>query len=430
MVAGLMIAAISLGIVVWVISAAQDIVPPDTSDLELDCREVPESDNACSVWLLIPNALQLPDQFSALVKETSSEDMPSLDLGELLNDNARVFEMIREGLARPMCQIPRAESIDSEMPYLSPWLNASHLLTLKIRDHRSWGEQEAALDTALMQIEFTDRITRNAEGLISFLLGSTMLREGLAQTRNIIQSGDCSPQQLRSVLGVLSAPTPTITGLQRAIKVEYRCLQASIVDLVLHAIQLAPDPDSQAAKRLGWLTRRSYLFQPNRTLRELADLYRTMMANASKPLSQIIPLEELGAFKAVNEHRFMTVLQPNAVGKLLVTLLTPAADNILIRKCQTEADRSATTIIAYLHLYHQQFHDLPATLVELDQVGLRMVPIDPFDGQPFRYKRGSKMIYSVGSNLTDEGGSTESMEAPASCDTVDLVYSLGTMLDP
>jgi len=32
------------------------------------------------------------------------------------------------------------------------------------------------------------------------------------------------------------------------------------------------------------------------------------------------------------------------------------------------------------------------------------VPLDDYDGQPFRYSRGNKLLYSVGENFQDNGG--------------------------
>ena len=48
---------------------------------------------------------------------------------------------------------------------------------------------------------------------------------------------------------------------------------------------------------------------------------------------------------------------------------------------------------------------------------------DPFDGKPFRYALAKGLVYSVGENLTDDGGSAESTE-PGKTRPKDLVYAL------
>ncbi len=49
---------------------------------------------------------------------------------------------------------------------------------------------------------------------------------------------------------------------------------------------------------------------------------------------------------------------------------------------------------------------LPETLGELVPEYLDDVPRDDFDGEPLRYDRDKKVVYSVGEDLTDDGGFT------------------------
>ncbi|NCD23339.1 MAG: hypothetical protein EOL90_10435 [Spartobacteria bacterium] len=48
----------------------------------------------------------------------------------------------------------------------------------------------------------------------------------------------------------------------------------------------------------------------------------------------------------------------------------------------------------------------PETLAELVPEYLGEVPRDPYDGAPFRYSAEKGLVWAVGKNLTDEGGST------------------------
>ena len=41
----------------------------------------------------------------------------------------------------------------------------------------------------------------------------------------------------------------------------------------------------------------------------------------------------------------------------------------------------------------------------VDVVAVEAVPLDPFDGQPLRYSKERRIIWSVGENLRDDGGS-------------------------
>ena len=54
--------------------------------------------------------------------------------------------------------------------------------------------------------------------------------------------------------------------------------------------------------------------------------------------------------------------------------------------------------------FEEQMSRLPNTLDELVPAFLLSVPRDPFDGQPFRYAAERRVVYSIGENLTDDGG--------------------------
>ncbi|MAT71253.1 MAG: hypothetical protein CMJ58_17215 [Planctomycetaceae bacterium] len=82
-----------------------------------------------------------------------------------------------------------------------------------------------------------------------------------------------------------------------------------------------------------------------------------------------------------------------------------------------------------LRAYRLEHDELPGTLEELVPDYLPSVPLDPFDGQPLRYRRESQRytLYSVGGNQTDDGGSSE--QDPDIYRELDLVTS-GPVMPP
>lgn len=82
-------------------------------------------------------------------------------------------------------------------------------------------------------------------------------------------------------------------------------------------------------------------------------------------------------------------VQPSAVAAELATL-----------------QRDATLAVLALHVYRRENKQWPTTLAELVPRYLPEVPKDRFDGQPLRYqlREGKPLLYSVGGNLTDDGG--------------------------
>jgi hypothetical protein len=74
---------------------------------------------------------------------------------------------------------------------------------------------------------------------------------------------------------------------------------------------------------------------------------------------------------------------------------------------RAETDRSMTIAAIVLKRHHLRHGEYPETLDALVPEFVAAVPVDYMDGQPLRYRRnadGSFTLYSVGENLTDDGG--------------------------
>jgi hypothetical protein len=73
--------------------------------------------------------------------------------------------------------------------------------------------------------------------------------------------------------------------------------------------------------------------------------------------------------------------------------------------------RNAATALA-VERFRIKTGQVPSTLEELVPEFLESVPIDPFDGQPLRYRRSENgyVVYSVSENLRDDGGVQDAYE--------------------
>lgn len=79
---------------------------------------------------------------------------------------------------------------------------------------------------------------------------------------------------------------------------------------------------------------------------------------------------------------------------------------------------AGTRLVVAIQLFRREKGALPADLVVLEPRYLSAVPADPFDGKAFRYLPTKGIVYSVGKDLVDAGGSTLVM----SQDTGDNVH--------
>jgi len=91
----------------------------------------------------------------------------------------------------------------------------------------------------------------------------------------------------------------------------------------------------------------------------------------------------------------------------LTSLLLPAVASITVRFARNEAStRGADTALA-IEQFSRENGRLPEQLEELVPEFIEKAPLDPFDGRPLRYvvRKDEYVIYSIGSNRIDDGGS-------------------------
>ena len=110
---------------------------------------------------------------------------------------------------------------------------------------------------------------------------------------------------------------------------------------------------------------------------------------------------------------------------LLSGMLLPSYSRIVVREASTRSLIDlATTALAVERFRHQR-GQFPTTLAELTPEFLEMVPRDPFDGAPIRYRVLAKgyVVYSVDVDGHDDGG-REPPERKKSTDTAsyDLTF--------
>lgn len=96
---------------------------------------------------------------------------------------------------------------------------------------------------------------------------------------------------------------------------------------------------------------------------------------------------------------------PNAIGDYLCMLMMPS-DAIVTAKCQADGILAGAKLVLACNRFARDEGRWPETLAQLVPNYLGAVPQDPFDGAPFRYSAEKGLVWAVGKNLTDEGGST------------------------
>jgi hypothetical protein len=175
-----------------------------------------------------------------------------------------------------------------------------------------------------------------------------------------------------------------------------------LVDLAAGRVNEAPiSAWGQLAMEIG----SKPFFSIARSRERLAGLTRAAVADVDRPYAdtgragRAVPTE--------NPSPVRLILSGNAVGNVLIDMLSPAWERVLINKCREQVRHRATLLLLALKAYHAEHGDLPDTLEELVPKYLAAVPLDDFDGQPLRYLKAERRIYSVGAQSIDSARSAD-----------------------
>jgi hypothetical protein len=127
-----------------------------------------------------------------------------------------------------------------------------------------------------------------------------------------------------------------------------------------------------------------------------------LITNFAKPYAEI-PWSDLPGF-TTDMPVYSSILKGNPIGDILCQMLEPLDSGFVQRKCREDVNVNATQLLLALKVYQMQHGKLPESLSELVPEFFPQVPLDDFDGKPFRYSLEKKIIYSVGPCLKDLGG--------------------------
>jgi hypothetical protein len=355
-----------------------DEPPHDDSDLLLVRRSVPHEENGFFAAEIGNNEAHRPD---VAIDELDGPGAAKL-LGEIESGNAAVFRKLDESLAKPDFLIILPAPEGQTYGRVIGWWQATDALVLRSRLEARVGSTAAALASAVKSVRFCSRVQRG-EGGFECWLAAHSLQQALRQLLDLIVSGRLSVQELAACRDVLREVPSQEEVFRLALAVEYQQF-AGWVDGFSRGTLSFP----------GWRKYQAWFLKPNREKRRGAEKIRKLRRDSHLPASR-------------RDRTALTAGSPIAekIDDLLVPDLGFVPQHMNEMADSTRAVLGATQAIMALHLYRAAHGQLPATLAQLVPEHLDAVPIDPYDGCALRYSPEKKIVYSVGTDFTDSGGS-------------------------
>ena len=383
----------------------RDLPAPDVSDLIPDQQTVPDEQNAFQHLMKAFDALVLPSDLDTMIQYIDGKQVYEPLIAEIIKKNEAAFPMIHKALSFDRCQAASVE----DFTHISKYHHIAILLAVRaVHDlHENQTLQSIQSTTALLRLG--DMLHVDAQNLTDFGAAVRILQLGLNQAGATARMHSISNEDLIQLSNSLETLRPLDQGLTRAFQTKFKEVAYQIdgfrashksVEQTFSDANLLPF----VLRKTTWFPR--YLFKENETKQKLSVLYRDTIQNTPRYYSDM-KIYDLTQYLGLVGSKSAFLLKPNFVGRLFYAFTTPEIDTYLEGKCQMEGTIAGTRLIVAIQSFKQKSGKLPDELTDLCPEYLPSVPLDPFDGKPFRYSASKALVYSVSKDLKDSDGSSE-----------------------
>jgi hypothetical protein len=350
--------------------------------------------------------------------DSASRSNAAAGVLEGLKSSEPRLEELRVASQRPYSRYPVFYDLENPwgilLPHLAMVKATCVRVQLKACAELAAGQSQGALDDVKLILYLADSI-KEEPFLISYLVRIACLRiatqpiwEGLAEHR-------WSDVELGALIAQLQQYN-FVADLKRPLESE-RAAGILTADLLYrkryHLSDLVGETSQESfggtfANVFAWIIPHGWYYQEQRNY---CRLHETQFAGAiDAPAKRVFP-KEIAAHAKEFQHeiaggRFGKTLHGVLHHQTLAGLLLPSLENIPRRAAsgQTSADQAA--LACALERYRLANGQFPEKLEALAPRFLPQLPHDVFTGGPYQYRRegNSFILYSIGWNETDDGG--------------------------
>ncbi len=387
----------------------------DDSDLIYVRPQIPVESNAFYTLLKATNELFWPDtNWFRLYNLSDNTNWNDSLAAEVLEKNRASMNLFNEAMQQPFLLVPepqalQSQAFDDEYSYLTGWRDIVFVQAIHINSLHRANKDKEALDLAFQIINFGQRVENSGGPILHYLVGSGIKAIGMRRIQELIADTTLDETDLAQAISKLNDLGPNQEGLTNALKVEYETQRNLIDDFAQGTI---PDETNSAFVRSMTAMGLKLVLNGGKTKMDFAQEDRFLFSNFSKPYAEI-PWSNLPNMDIeTNDAPLELLASGNAIGDILYAMMAPSVESFAKRKCSEDVNVTATQILLALKIYKMRQGKLPESLSELVPEYFPSVPLDDFDGKPFRYLPDKKIIYSVGPCLKDLGGKERKNESP------------------
>jgi hypothetical protein len=383
----------------WVIALVASRDDPVVRDQAMQYSESNVSDTQ-NGWLYLKKAESVlspaPPKFDDDLKKfenflDSNDTATKTALADLLKKNEEAFQLTEKADQCARYQGPKINTFADGLYNHNGTVRLARLRTFRAYHLFRQDRETQALDEGFKVVMMGRRLENSDGGLITLTVGVAIQDIGLEAIQQMIAKTTLKDTVLKPYLKSNEPYTVDLEGAGNAIRIEYRMLANSMDDIFQSLLKKAP---LHSGKIL------TPAFKKNRTISSLAENYQELIENFRLPLAQ----QRFPKIEAKQKSYFEMIFSTNPVGNILAQAGAYGSKRYCANLCIAKNRGAATRTLLALKCYKLRHGELPETLNALVPEYLDQVPLDDFSGEALHYSKTEKKLWSVGMNLTDEGG--------------------------
>lgn len=338
---------------------------------------------------------------------------------QLLADNQDALHRLRAALAASEFRVPAASAASVDNASVSAYIewqkHLTKLIAVQAFSHQAGGLDDQAIDTALQILALGQRVEGGQGELADWCAGSQVTVQGLACVHRLLRQTKLLPPRLAHLVDRLGRFRADRDGLAAA----YAAEQQRLLHFVDALAEGQADPVASYLANPESLPSdwRHTMLQAAPTRQALQTVFSRVRRIAEGPQSpdwqdlQTLTQNELRQLRS-------TGASANPIGiRICEENLGDALVRPLRLRCMQDTAVDALRALAAMHAFQQRQRRLPAGLAELAPFFVGRPPEDAFDGGPLRYDQVKRILYSVGADGVDAGGSSATDVDRARADT-------------
>lgn len=304
-------------------------------------------------------------------------------------------------------------SLDHQLKHLMPVAN---LIRVQAGLEESTSPEESAL-TTLSLARFAHGLNNAGGLLIHNMVASAIQRTAVLQLERPLALNAVPSASLMKIQKQLEDLDPSSIGFIATLKAEY-LFAAEAYRATKSGVALEVDPRKLDLKGYPEPLK-GMLLKPNLTLATRLEMHRQLIKGLQTSWKAAFDAHQTTKqdLDKIFQSPVRFWLNPNTTGIAFSVLDAQDLQDSLIRQMGHAAIHRLVILQVALRRYELDHQKLPQDLKELVPTYFATVPQDPFTDLPMHWNPETKVIYSVGVNLTDHGGL---FRVPATVDESDI----------